>query len=57
MNLQPINPPLHPGQVIQCCVCFMLKADVVADLDGEPFKAFYCTACRPDNFDRREETT
>jgi hypothetical protein len=45
MNLQPINPPLRDGQYIQCCKCRKMSHDVMADMDGEPFRAFYCAAC------------
>jgi late competence protein required for DNA uptake (superfamily II DNA/RNA helicase) len=45
-NLVPVNNP-RPGQVIQCCRCFrMAPADqIMADLDGPAFKAYYCRSC------------
>lgn len=47
MNLQPITPPLRPGQRVQCCRCHRLTADAVADLDGPAFVAYYCPDCQP----------
>lgn len=45
MNLQPINPPLREGQSLQCCKCLKMSHDVMADMDGTPFRAFYCAEC------------
>lgn len=53
MNLQSINPPLKEGERILCAGCFRWiyhDQQPVADRDGEPFRAYYCRACRPDNF-------
>ena len=47
MNLQPINPPVRTGQLVQCCACHCLTAFPLADMDGEPFRAFYCQDCAP----------
>jgi uncharacterized protein YlaI len=44
MNLQPINPPLRPGQSVLCCVCHRWTA-TLADLGGDPFRAYYCPDC------------
>ena len=46
MKLIPVNNP-RPGQTIQRSKCFkMSPADTtMADMDGEPFKAFYCDRC------------
>lgn len=46
MNLQPLYPPLRDGQRLQCCNCFKMSHDVMADLDGAPFVDFYCADCR-----------
>lgn len=48
MNLQPINPrPSLFSFRLQCiaCGCWADAATVHADLDGEPFKAYYCQSC------------
>ena len=35
---------------VRCCGChtLFLLADVVADLDGTPFFAYYCEECSPE---------
>lgn len=40
---------------VTCCDCFTLlkEADSYADLDGEPFMAFYCQSC----VEKRNENT
>jgi hypothetical protein len=45
MNLQPIKPPMRTGQLVPCCVCYCLTAFPLADMDGEPFAAYYCPTC------------
>jgi hypothetical protein len=59
--MEKINPaPVRP---LLCCACGAWKA-TLADLDGEPFRAFYCPPCaearherliesRMDSLDRR----
>lgn len=44
MNLQPINPR-GPSAVILPCIRCGAKPVTHADLDGEPFKAYYCATC------------
>lgn len=46
MKLTPVNDP-REGQTIQCSQCFrMMPADqMLADLDGAAFKAYYCAQC------------
>lgn len=48
MNLQRIHPP-EPAFTTTCCACSLrFKADGqrgYADLDGEPFRAYYCETC------------
>lgn len=43
MNMQPIYPQ-NPVFYVRCAHCAALKSsqELVADLDGEPFKAYYC---------------
>jgi hypothetical protein len=48
MNIQPITPPLRPGQELQCVACGRMGA-TVADLDGPAFQAYYHPACVPGN--------
>ena len=43
MNLQPIYPPLRPGQKVACVKCSKMGA-TLADLHGH-FGDFYCKAC------------
>lgn len=49
MNLQPIQPNAHTGFCFRlwCCQCggWHDPATMKADLDGEPFKAYYCLKC------------
>jgi hypothetical protein len=47
MNLQPILPNRYNPVRVPCMVCGTLKLTdfMVADLDGEPFKAFVCNTC------------
>lgn len=47
MNLQPINPPLPASASIFCAQCnTSSRAEgAFADLEGEPFRAFYCLVC------------
>lgn len=50
MNLQPINPAPRPGHFnLRCCRCGITydAASSAADLEGEPFKAYYCWHCQP----------
>ena len=55
MNLQPVTGKFCFVFCIQCAqqTAIGLGAEVyrnspgVADLDGEPFKAYYCTRCAP----------
>ena len=47
MNLKPINPPVSTddrARRVLCCKCGKWTA-TLADLDGEPFKAYYCEPC------------
>ena len=46
MNLVPVTPP-RDGQTLQCYHCGKMKAveTMMADLDGEPFVAYYCQPC------------
>ena len=46
MNLQPINPPA-PVFKFFCFVCNeqTSSSSGYADLDGEPFKAYFCRTC------------
>lgn len=44
MNLQPINPPPKENEHYICTACNSWKA-YLADLDGEPFRAYYCKQC------------
>jgi hypothetical protein len=53
MNLQPINPPLKDGQRLICVKCNEWKA-IFADLDGEPFKAYYCADCAQQTKERHQ---
>jgi len=50
VNLQPIAFNV-PGLRLQCCKCRAMHdvAKMVADLEGEPFKAYYCPTCKPKN--------
>lgn len=45
MNLQPVEDT-H-GQLVQCIFCkhWSNLSDSFADLEGEPFKAYYCANC------------
>lgn len=51
LNLQPIQPALVNGGVqtllARCVACGgHVRSDTgFADLDGEPFRAYYCAAC------------
>ena len=47
MNLQPVYPNRAQPVYVLCCACEKMAKDTAsfADLDGEPFKAFYCEAC------------
>ena len=48
MNLQPVAyPPHRAADRLQCLKCahWVPVSDTVADLDGAPFKAYYCPAC------------
>ena len=47
MNLKPVNPEPQPGQRLLCASCGKMKEarKMFADLDGEPFKAYYCSEC------------
>ena len=59
MRLVKVSYP-RPGQTILCSKCghFHRADQMVADLDGEAYKAYYCDpGCRPDNFDKREDST
>ena len=52
MNLQPINPPLKPGQTVACCACneaIKHTEPGFADLDGDSFKSYYHGRCKPLN--------
>lgn len=56
MNLKPINPAPRPGLYkLLCCKCGQWTdgAETFADLDGEPFQAFYCAICATDLRDFR----
>lgn len=44
MNLQPINPPLKQDQRLICVSCNQWRA-IFADLDGQPFRDYYCAEC------------
>ena len=50
MNLQIVNPSVY-RVYFTCVKCgkqmVLSKAEdpIYADLDGEPFKAYYCTKC------------
>ena len=44
MNLQPINPPLQPGQKVQCSACLKMVTSAKADLDA-PAGTFICPIC------------
>jgi len=51
VRLLPINPPLRPGQKVQCSRCLAMiprtlaELPPLADADGEAFKAYYCREC------------
>ena len=47
MNLQPINPLRAPLRLV-CSHCGRLTPveQLMADLDGPSFAAFYCKACQ-----------
>lgn len=49
MNLQPVSVAASGPATFTCCHCGV-KADqshgtVYADLEGEPFKDYYCAKC------------
>lgn len=46
MNLKPVNPK-SPAFNARCYRCGKLtqSKDLYADLDGAPFKAYYCREC------------
>lgn len=46
MNLQPINPA-KPEFFFSCAGCGQTTPSITgcADLDGEPFRAYYCAGC------------
>jgi hypothetical protein len=46
MNLQPINPPA-PVFSFACSGCNETRTSegAHADLDGEPFRAYFCWVC------------
>ncbi len=46
MRLVAVDHP-RPGQRLQCLTCHQMQPaqDMLADLDGEPFKAYHCRTC------------
>ena len=46
MNLQPVHP-ITPDCSVICCQCgeWVKVSDVLADLEGEAFKSYYCKPC------------
>jgi hypothetical protein len=42
MNIQPVTPT--PARPLLCCCCGAWRA-THADLNGAPFRAFYCLHC------------
>lgn len=46
MNLQPVNPS-YPSVGLVCCECgqYGKSEDMLADLDGPPFAAYYHKQC------------
>ena len=47
MNLKPVGST-YAAYSLQCCKCKAFKPGprMFFDLDGEPFKDYYCTACK-----------
>lgn len=43
-NLVPIQQNTHVPTKELCCICNQWKA-VFADINGDPYKAFYCKEC------------
>lgn len=45
--VKPVDPERHAGLSLICCRCgeWSPAALTWADLNGEPFRAFYCTPC------------
>ena len=53
MNIQEVDSPGKVGFLTVCCEC-EARLDsrintIYADIDGEPFKAYYCRLCVPDD--------
>lgn len=48
MNLQPMNPPAADDSRVTCfgdCGRIVWLSEALCDLDGPPFKAYYCRRC------------
>lgn len=47
MNLRQVLPNRWNPVRLRCLLCGILKdsEQMMADLDGEPFKTFYCHSC------------
>lgn len=45
MNLQPVKPYNGYMPIVPCLKCGLTTRAPTADLDGEPFVAYYCPAC------------
>ena len=50
LNLQPINPPLSAGRTfrfvcVQCGQHRQADERTRADLNGEPYRSYYCGDC------------
>jgi hypothetical protein len=43
MKLETV--PLRDDQTIQCSQCYRMSTPVYADLDGEPYRDYYCVQC------------
>jgi predicted SprT family Zn-dependent metalloprotease len=54
MNLQPIQKTPAADRYL-CAACNQWRA-VFADLDGEPFKAYYCDQCAAELTAKQEPT-
>ncbi len=50
MQIVPIEPVDQSGSLIQCCKCsrWWKMNQSFADLDGAPFKDYYCWDCARD---------
>jgi len=49
---QPLKNAKPEGLKVFCCACgdSVCYVSAMADLDGEPFRAFYCQPCAADQW-------